>query len=59
MQMQLNQVNRFNHFTNHYVTNAYGANTNVSMHSRRRMMESQEKAQESEAVRVTISGEAM
>lgn len=59
MQMQLNQVNRFNHFSNHYVTNAYGTNTNVSMHSRRRMMESQEKAQESEAVRVTISGEAM
>lgn len=59
MQMQLSQVNQYNRFKNHIMTNAFKTNTNESVHSRRRMIESQEKAQESESVRVTLSGEAM
>ena len=53
MQMQIN------HFNNHFVTNAYKTDTTASVHSRRRMIESREKAQESESVRVTLSSEAM
>ncbi len=53
MQMQIN------HFNNHFVTNAYKTGTTASVHSRRRMIESREKAQESESVRVTLSSEAM
>jgi hypothetical protein len=53
MQMQIN------HFNNHFVTNAYKTDTTASVHSRRRMIESREKARESESVRVTLSSEAM
>ena len=59
MQMQINQAHQFNHFNNHSVKNAYKTDTTVSVYSRRRMIESQEKARASESVRVTLSGEAM
>lgn len=59
MQIQFHQTNQLNHFHNHFVTNTYQSNINSSAHSRRRMLESQEQAKETEAVKVTISGEAM
>ena len=59
MQMQINQVYQFNRFNNHFVTNAYKADTTVSVYSRRRMIESQEKAQKIEAATMTLSAEAM
>ncbi len=43
MQMQINQAHQFNHFNNHSVKNAYKTDTTVSVYSRRRMIESQEK----------------
>ncbi|MDE6365760.1 MAG: hypothetical protein K2L86_16125 [Lachnospiraceae bacterium] len=59
MQIQCNQAHPVNHFNSRLVSNINKSNKDTSLHSRRRMMETQEKAQESEAVRVTISGEAM
>jgi len=59
MQMQINQVYQFNRFNNHFVTNAYKTDTTVSVYSRRRMIESQEKAQKIEAATMTLSAEAM
>ena len=59
MQMQINQAHQFNHFNNHSVKNAYKTDTTVSVYSRRRMIESQEKAQKMEAATMTLSAEAM
>lgn len=55
MQIQFHQTNRYNHLVN----SRFAANTDTSVHSHRRMMESQRQARENEAVRVTISAEAM
>ncbi|MDE7418345.1 MAG: hypothetical protein K2N44_18920 [Lachnospiraceae bacterium] len=56
---QANQTNQFNQFNSRFVMNTCKTNANTSVHSRRRMLESQEQAKETEAVKVTISGEAM
>ncbi|MDE6052922.1 MAG: hypothetical protein K2G55_03985, partial [Lachnospiraceae bacterium] len=56
---QTSQTNPFNQFDSRFVMNTYKINANTSAHSRRRMLESQEQAKETEAVKVTISGEAM
>lgn len=56
MKLQINQINQFN---SRCVRNTFNPNRDTSLHARRRMMESQEKAQESESVRVTLSSEAM
>lgn len=49
---------QFNNFNNHFVSNIYQANPD-SLHKRRRMLAAQDSAKETEAVRVTISAEAM
>ncbi len=59
MKLQVNQINQFQQFNSRCVRNTSKTNKDTSLHARRRMMESQEKAQESESVRVTLSGEAM
>ena len=59
MQIQFHQTNQFNHFNSRFVNSACKSNVNTSAHSRRRMLESQDQVKETEAVRVTISGEAM
>lgn len=59
MQIQFRQTNQLNPFNSRFVTNTYKTNANTSLHSRRKMMEAQEQAKETEAVKVTISGEAM
>lgn len=59
MQIQLHHAKQWNHLNNRFVTNTYQSNMNSTAHSRRRMLESQEQAKETEAVKVTISGEAM
>ena len=51
--------NQANEFSSRFVRNTCKPSKDTSLHARRRMMESQEKAQESESVRVTLSGEAM
>lgn len=59
MQIQFHQTNQFNHFNNRLVGSTYRTNAASSLHSRRRMMDAQDEAKETESVRVTISGEAM
>lgn len=59
MQIQFHQTNQFNHFNSRFVGSTYRTNAASSLHSRRRMLETQEQAKETETVKVTISGEAM
>lgn len=59
MQIQLHHAKQWNYLNNRFVTNTYQSNMNSTAHSRRRMLEFQEQAKETEAVKVTISGEAM
>ncbi len=59
MQIPFYQTNQYSHFNNRFVGSAHGTMNNSSLHARRRMMEAQDAAQETESVRVTISGEAM
>lgn len=59
MQIQLQQTNQYRHLNHRFVTNAYKMNSGLSAHSRHRMLETQEQAKETEAVKVAISGEAM
>ncbi len=59
MQIPFYQTNQYSHFNNRFVGSAHGTTNNSSLHARRRMMEAQDAAKETESVRVTISGEAM
>lgn len=59
MRIQFHQTNQYSHFNNRLVSSTFKTNAASSLHSRRRMLEAQEKAKETESVRVTISGEAM
>ena len=59
MQIPFYQTNQYSHFNNRFVGSAHGTTNNSSLHARRRMMEAQDAANETESVRVTISGEAM
>lgn len=59
MQIPFYQTNQYSHFKNRFVGSAHGTTNNSSLHARRRMMEAQDAAKETESVRVTISGEAM
>lgn len=59
MQIQLFHTNQYNHFNSRFVGSAYKTNIASSLNSRRRMLEAQDDAKETESVRVTISGEAM
>lgn len=59
MQIPFYQMNQYSHFNSRFVGGALRTNSDSSLHSRRRMIEAQDEAKETEAVRVTISGEAM
>ena len=59
MQIPFYQTNQYSHINNRFVGSAHGTTNNSSLHARRRMMEAQDAAKETESVRVTISGEAM
>lgn len=59
MQIQFHQTNQLNHFNSRLVGGVYRTDSDSSLHARRRMMEAQDAAKETESVRVTISGEAM
>lgn len=59
MQIPFYQTNQYDHFNSRFVSGVHRTNAATSLHSRRRMMEAQDAAKETEAVRVTISGEAM
>ncbi|GFI22166.1 hypothetical protein IMSAGC011_00939 [Lachnospiraceae bacterium] len=59
MQIQWNQTNQFYQMTSNFASNAYKTNENQSLFTRRRMLEAQDQAKETDAVRVTISAEAM
>ena len=59
MQIPFYQTNQYDHFSSRFVSGVHRTNAATSLHSRRRMMEAQDAAKETESVRVTISGEAM
>lgn len=59
MQIPFYQTNQYDHFNSRFVSGVHRTNAVTSLHSRRRMMEAQDAAKETESVRVTISGEAM
>ncbi len=59
MQILFHQTNQYGHFNSRFVGGALRTNNDSSLHSRRRMMEAQDEAKQTESVRVTISGEAM
>lgn len=59
MQIPFYQTNQYDHFNSRFVSGVHRTNAATSLHSRRRMMEAQDAAKETESVRVTISGEAM
>ena len=59
MQIPFHHTNQYRHFNSRFVGGALRTNNDSSLHSRRRMMEAQDEAKATEAVRVTISGEAM
>lgn len=59
MQVQWNQANSFQQLNSQFVNNTYKTKENQSLLTRRRMLEAQEQAKETDAVRMTISGEAM
>lgn len=59
MQIPFYQTYQYDHFNSRFVSGVHRTNAATSLHSRRRMMEAQDAAKETESVRVTISGEAM
>ena len=59
MQIPFHHTNQYRHFNSRFVGGALRTNNDSSLHSRRRMMEAQDEAKQTESVRVTISGEAM
>lgn len=59
MQVQWNQVNSFQQLNSQFVNNTYKTKESQSLLTRRRMLEAQDQAKEMDAVRMTISGEAM
>lgn len=59
MQVQWNQVNSFQQLNSQFVNNTYKTKESQSLLTRRRMLEAQEQAKETDAARMTISGEAM
>lgn len=59
MQVQWNQVNSFQQLNSQFVNNTYKTKESQSLLTRRRMLEAQEQAKETDAARMIISGEAM
>lgn len=59
MQVQWNQVNSFQQLNSQFVNNTYKTKESQSLLTRRRMLEAQDQAKETDAARMTISGEAM
>ena len=59
MRLQLNQANQCHQLNRRFAGKMGKSDKDTSLHARRRMIESQEKARASESVRVTLSGEAM
>ena len=59
MQIPFMQAKQFNQMNNPFVGSAYKADAGVSLRTRRQMMKAEDNAKEAEAVRVTISAEAM
>ena len=59
MQVQWNQTNSFQQLNSQFVNNTYKTKESQSLLTRRRMLEAQDQAKETDAVRMTISGEAM
>ena len=59
MQIQWNQANQHQQLNSQFVSNAYKTKESHSLLTRRRMLETQDQAKETDAVRMTISGEAM
>lgn len=59
MQVQWNQVNSFRQLNGQLVNNTYKTKESQSLLTRRRMLEAQDQAKETDAARMTISGEAM
>lgn len=59
MQVQWNQVNSFRQLNGQLVNNTYKTKESQSLLTRRRMLEAQEQAKETDAAKMTISGEAM
>lgn len=59
MRIQTNQTNPWNQFDNRFVNKGRRAGSGTSLHTRRRMLAAQDEAKETEAVKVTISAEAM
>lgn len=59
MQIQFHRINQYNQFNSRFASNTHRTNAESSLHSRRRMLETQDEAKETEAVKVTISAEAM
>lgn len=59
MQVQWNQVNSFWQLNGQLVNNTYKTKESQSLLTRRRMLEAQDQAKETDAARMTISGEAM
>lgn len=59
MQVQWNQANSFQQLNSPFVNNIYKTKESQSLLTRRRMLEAQDQARETDAVKMTISGEAM
>lgn len=59
MQVQWNQVNSFQQLNSQFVNNTYKTKESQSLLTRRRMLEAQDQVKETDAARMTISGEAM
>ena len=59
MQVQWNQVNSFRQLNGQLVNNTYKTKESQSLLTRRRMLEAQDQAKETDAAKMTISGEAM
>ncbi len=59
MQIPFMQAKQFNQMNSPFVGSAYKADAGVSLRTRRQMMKAEDNAKEAEAVRVTISAEAM
>lgn len=59
MQVQWNQVNSFRQLNGQLVNNTYKTKESQSLLTRRRMLEAQDQVKETDAARMTISGEAM
>ena len=55
MQVQWNQTNSFQQLNSQFVNNTYKTKESQSLLTRRRMLEAQDQAKETDAVRMTIS----